>query len=57
MPAGQVFTNPGRALNAGQVCLLSTSRYTNAFNIIVWHHGEEWHHITYCYLMIQANVT
>ena len=37
MPAGQVFTNPGRALNAGQVCLLSTSRYTNAFNIIVWH--------------------
>ena len=37
MPAGQVFTNPGRALNAGQVCLLSTFRYTNAFNIIVWH--------------------
>ena len=33
MPAGQVFTNPGRALNAGQVCLLSTSRYTNAFNL------------------------
>ena len=37
MPAGQVFTNPGRALNAGQVCLLSTSRYASAFNIIVWH--------------------
>lgn len=37
MPAGQVFTNPGSALNAGQVCLLSTSRYVIAFNIIVWH--------------------
>lgn len=37
MPAGQVFTNPGSALNAGQVCLLSTSRYASAFNIIVWH--------------------
>ena len=37
MPAGQVFTNPDRALNAGQVCLLSTSRYVIAFNIIVWH--------------------
>lgn len=37
MPAGQVFTNPGSALNAGQVCLLSTSKYASAFNIIVWH--------------------
>lgn len=37
MPAGQVFTNPDSALNAGQVCLLSTSRYVIAFNIIVWH--------------------
>lgn len=37
MPAGQVFTNPGSALNAGQVCLLSTSEYSVAYNVVVWH--------------------
>ena len=37
MPAGQVFTNPGSALNAGQVCLLSTSEYSAVYNVVVWH--------------------
>ena len=37
MPAGQVFTNPSRALNAGQVCLLSTSEYSVVYNVVVWH--------------------
>ena len=37
MPAGQVFTNPDRALNAGQVCLLSTSEYSAVYNVVVWH--------------------
>lgn len=37
MPAGQVFTSPSRALNAGQVCLLSTSEYSVVYNVVVWH--------------------
>lgn len=37
MPAGQVFTRPSRALNAGQVCLLSTSEYSVVYNVVVWH--------------------
>ena len=37
MPAGQVFTSPSRALNAGQVCLLSTSKYSVVYNVVVWH--------------------
>lgn len=37
MPAGQVFTSPRYALNSGQVCLLSTSDYSIAFNVIIWH--------------------
>lgn len=37
IPAGQVFTGPRYALNSSQVCLLSTSNYSIAFNVIIWH--------------------
>lgn len=36
MPAGQVFTGL-YALYSSQVCLLSTSKYSIAFNVIIWH--------------------